>query len=43
MTLTLQIAAVAAVLIVGGLSALALAARNFDRRFPHRERPTNRE
>jgi hypothetical protein len=43
MTISLQIAAVAAVLIVGGLSALALAARNFDRRFPEAGQPSDRE
>jgi hypothetical protein len=43
MTLTLQIAAVAALLIVGGLSALALAARDFDRRYPPRNESAPRD
>lgn len=41
MTLTLQITAVAALLIVGGLSTLAIAARGFDRRYSRPERPSN--
>ncbi|WP_277996108.1 MULTISPECIES: hypothetical protein [unclassified Methylobacterium] len=38
MTLSLQIAAVAAALIVGGLAALKLAADSFDRRHPPQSR-----
>ena len=40
MTLSLQIAAVAAVIIVGGLTALKLAANSFDRRHPARGETT---
>jgi hypothetical protein len=43
MTLSLQIAAVAAILIVAGLSALRLAANDFDRRYPRNENPGGRD
>ncbi|CAA2144680.1 MULTISPECIES: hypothetical protein [Methylobacterium] len=43
MTLSLQIAGLAAILIVGGLSALKLAAMDFDRRHPRRTEPAPRD
>lgn len=43
MTWSLQIAAVAAILIVGGLTTLKLAANSFDRQHPRRDKPIPRD
>jgi hypothetical protein len=43
MTLSLQIAALAAVLIVGGLTALKLAANSLDRQYPRQDKPGPRD